>query len=74
MGVQAANRLNHLCGVDSCTLFCEAGVFPEVSEHLTTVKEIDNEVELRLSLEREVKANDVGVLDLLEDVTLGYTR
>lgn len=70
--MQASNRVYHLRGVDLGPLLAELALLAQVGEQLPSVQEVDEEVELGLRLEGVVQPHDVGVLDLLEDVSLGY--
>lgn len=69
--VQTADGVNNFRGVNLGSLFGKPLLLAQVSKHFSSVEEVDDEVKFGLGLEGEVQSDDVGVLDLLEDVTLG---
>lgn len=68
--VKSLDGANDLGSVQFRTHLMELLLFPEVREQLTSVEEVDEEVQLSIGLEGKVKPDDVWVLDLFEDVSL----
>lgn len=65
--VQVAQRFNELCSINPDPLLREPVLRSQISEQLTSVQEVNHKIQLRRSLERIVKLDDVGRFDLLED-------
>ena len=63
--------LNKLRCVNSHTLLWESVLRSQVSEELTAVEEVDDQIQFCLCLERIIKLYDVWTLDLLENWALG---
>mmetsp|Transcript_32189 Transcript_32189/g.49219 ORF Transcript_32189/g.49219 Transcript_32189/m.49219 type:complete len:228 (+) Transcript_32189:573-1256(+) len=70
LGMQTTNCFYHFCSVQFSPLFAELALLAEVGEEFSSVEEVDEEVELGFGLESVAEANDVRVLDFLEDVSL----
>ena len=68
--MQCFNSTNNLSSIQLCSLLREPLLFPQVCKQLTAIQKINEEVQLGLSLESIVQANNVGVLYLLENVSL----
>jgi hypothetical protein len=62
-----------LCRVKSCALLIEAAFPPQMREELSSVQEVNDEVELLGSLKGVVELHDEGVRYFLEDLSLGYS-
>ena len=71
--MECTNGNNHFSNVHSRSLFGEALLLAQIGKQLTTVQEVNEEVQLDVSLERVVQADDIRVLHLLEDVSLSYS-
>ena len=65
------NSTNYFGCVQLCTRLIELLLLTQVGEEFTAVQEVNEEVQLALSLESEMQADDVGVLNLFEDVSFG---
>lgn len=74
MIVETTDCVYNLGSVDLGSLFSESLLLPEVGEHLSSVEEVNNEVKLSFSLEGVVQSNDVWVLHLFKNISLGYVK
>lgn len=72
--MKSLDGTNDLSRVQFRPLLAELLLLAQIGEELATVEEVDEEVQLAISLERIVQANDVGVLDLLQNVSLSYSK
>ena len=61
---------NDLSCIQFGSLFVELLLFTQVSEELSTVEEVDEEIQFAFCLESIVQANDVWVLYFFKDVSL----
>lgn len=68
--VQAANGLDHLGSVDLGSELVELAFFSQICEHLASIEEVDDEVELGFGLEGVVQTHDVRIFDILQNVSL----
>lgn len=46
----------------------------QIGEELAAIQEIDKEIQLDVRLERVMETDNVRILDLLEDISLGYSH
>ena len=70
LAMQASDGLNHLRRVETRSLLAKLGILSQVSEQLTTVAKVHDEVKFGVSLERVVQLDDERAIDLLQDMAL----
>ena len=68
--VQSLNGTYDLSCVEFCPRLMELLLLSEVGEELTTVQEVNEEVQLAIGLEGKVQSHDVWVLDFFQYVSL----
>ena len=68
--VQCFNSTDYFGSVQFGPRLVELLFLAKVGEELTTIEEVNEEVQLAVSLESVVQSDDVRVLDLFEDVSL----
>ena len=67
--MQTSKSLDHLCRVYFCSILIESLFFSQICKHLSSIEEVDNEVQLGLCLECIVKSDNIWILDLLKNVS-----
>ena len=68
--VEAAESLDQLGRIETCSSFAELRVLAQMVEQLTTVEEVHDEVELGGRLEGVMQLHNERTVDLLENVSL----
>lgn len=72
--VKTSDSINHFSGVDFGSPFAKLTFFSKISEHLTTVQKVNEEVQFGLRLEGVMETHDIWVLNLFEDISFSYIK
>lgn len=72
--MEAFDRANNLRCIEARALLTELHVPSQMPEELTPVEEVHDEVEFLFCLEGVMQIHDEGIFNLLQDLSLGYTR
>ena len=70
--MQTSNGVNHFRGINLGSSFTKLTLFSKISEHLTAVQKVDEEVEFGLRLEGIVETHNIWILNLFQNVSFGY--
>ena len=70
--MKITNGVNDLSCVNLGTGFVESLFFSKICEELTAIQEIDDEIQLGVSLKSVMETHDIWIFNFFENVSFGY--
>jgi len=72
--MKISNSINNLSRVYLCSSFVESLFFSQICEELTTIQEINDEIQFSFCLESVMKTHDIWIFNFLKNISFGYIQ